>query len=312
MENYSQQWTERGLCLLGTEIPDLCRALAPQCLAEAGPDLKTLADRGAPWSLGKASRGLKFWRPSVELAKSPVIVCGPCSSTFKVLEYLDKNGLLADFSAVVGISQWAGRGQRCRAWLSPPGNLYVAWKWPPPPKAAAAFIPLIAALGIAQALESCGLAVSFKWPNDILIHGRKAGGILVLSAGDAPTIGIGMNLAWAPPDNEMRAEHAPMATTLQNHGLFLDPIALWNAMAGPIKSLLDKAGEPGWQPDLIEQVEKRLAWIGQTVMILASGKLENPTRGVVLGLAGDGALLVSIQGKTQVIYSASLTLADND
>ncbi len=97
--------------------------------------------------------------------------------------------------------QTAGRGRRARQWLAWPGaTLTFSARWTFPAQSAApAGLSLVAGLAVANALESCGAqGVELKWPNDLQIHGRKLGGILVeLSrhrGGMDAVVGIGLNL----------------------------------------------------------------------------------------------------------------------
>jgi len=114
---------------------------------------------------------------------------------------------------ITALVQTAGRGRRGRSWDTSLGNLaatLLATTDKPPVEAAQ--VSFIAALAVADLAETClGLGVAtLKWPNDLLIHGRKSAGILVES-GTRPdgrlwlAVGIGINLAHAPTDVERPA-----------------------------------------------------------------------------------------------------------
>jgi BirA family biotin operon repressor/biotin-[acetyl-CoA-carboxylase] ligase len=99
--------------------------------------------------------------------------------------------LLPIGSVVVADHQSAGRGRQDHRWETPPGTALLA-----------SFVmhpnPLLSlAAGIAAA-EACGAGVRLKWPNDLLLHGAKVGGILVESGPAKAICGIGINLTWAP------------------------------------------------------------------------------------------------------------------
>ena len=81
--------------------------------------------------------------------------------------------------AVLARRQRFGRGQRGRSWLSPAGGAWIsaALPWPADPTAAAA-PGLAVAVGLALELEDLGLPVQLKWPNDLLLDGRKIAGLL--------------------------------------------------------------------------------------------------------------------------------------
>jgi BirA family biotin operon repressor/biotin-[acetyl-CoA-carboxylase] ligase len=120
-----------------------------------------------------------------------------------------------DGTLVWADQQTAGRGRRGRAWLSPPGNLYVSLlQRPGGTPAEAAQLGFVAALGLGDALLALtgpGLRLSYKWPNDLLAGGKKLAGILLESetgAGhmvDFVVIGAGTNLASKPENVEFPA-----------------------------------------------------------------------------------------------------------
>jgi BirA family biotin operon repressor/biotin-[acetyl-CoA-carboxylase] ligase len=109
--------------------------------------------------------------------------------------------------------QTAGRGRRGRSWSTARGNLAATLLMTTDvPAAEAAQVSFVAALAAAELADAClGPQVArLKWPNDVLIHGRKCVGILVES-GARPdgrlwlAVGVGVNLAHAPQDVERPA-----------------------------------------------------------------------------------------------------------
>ncbi len=117
--------------------------------------------------------------------------------------------------------QTAGRGRRGRAWSTRRGNLaatlLTTTDRPPAEAAQLSFVAALAACDLADACLGPGLA-RLKWPNDVLIHGRKSVGILVESGARTAgglwvAVGIGVNLAHAPTDVERPAvafaDHMP-------------------------------------------------------------------------------------------------------
>jgi BirA family biotin operon repressor/biotin-[acetyl-CoA-carboxylase] ligase len=94
-------------------------------------------------------------------------------------------------SIVVADHQTAGRGRLEHRWEAPPGTaLLVSFVLAPGPV-------LSLAAGVAAA-EACGQGVRLKWPNDLLLDGRKVGGILVEATSAKAVCGIGINLTAAP------------------------------------------------------------------------------------------------------------------
>ncbi|HEY1419341.1 MAG TPA: biotin--[acetyl-CoA-carboxylase] ligase [Candidatus Dormibacteraeota bacterium] len=108
-----------------------------------------------------------------------------------VVSTQDVAGALPVGTIVVAEHQTAGRGRMDRRWDAPPGTaLLVSFVLSPSPI-------LSLAAGVAAA-EACGPEVRLKWPNDLILHGRKLGGILVEASTVRAVCGIGINLTWAP------------------------------------------------------------------------------------------------------------------
>ncbi len=106
--------------------------------------------------------------------------------------------------AVLAKLQTKGRGSRGRTWQSAPGNLFLSVLLRPiGPAREAGLWALLAGVAIAEALDGVE-GIELKWPNDILLHGAKLGGVLVDCATDDRgglawlVIGMGLNLAHAP------------------------------------------------------------------------------------------------------------------
>jgi BirA family biotin operon repressor/biotin-[acetyl-CoA-carboxylase] ligase len=94
-------------------------------------------------------------------------------------------------SVVLADHQTAGRGRLDHRWEAPPDTaLLVSFVLAPNPL-------LSLAAGVAAA-EACDQGVRLKWPNDLLLDGRKVGGILVEATAAKAVCGIGINLTWAP------------------------------------------------------------------------------------------------------------------
>lgn len=105
-------------------------------------------------------------------------------------------------TVVVAAEQTGGKGRLGRSWDSPVGGAYFS-AVVRPSRVGVADVPSLAlavAVGVVRALASLGISARIKWPNDILVHGRKAGGILIEAAAEADSIqwvviGVGLNVA---------------------------------------------------------------------------------------------------------------------
>ncbi|MGI9585162.1 MAG: biotin--[acetyl-CoA-carboxylase] ligase [Acidimicrobiia bacterium] len=104
---------------------------------------------------------------------------------------------------VVADRQTRGRGRQGREWVQPDRALFSSFSFPSQwdPKDLP-LVPLCTGVAVRRAIrKTVGTSVDLKWPNDLLVGGRKIGGILVEATGGRVTIGCGLNLWWpdAPP-----------------------------------------------------------------------------------------------------------------
>jgi BirA family biotin operon repressor/biotin-[acetyl-CoA-carboxylase] ligase len=127
---------------------------------------------------------------------------------------IEAKGAAADGAIVTAHHQQAGRGRLGRTWVAPPGasvTVSLVHVTGAPAAAAVERLMLAIAVGAANAIEAVApLNVSLKWPNDLLIDGRKLGGILVetqqLASGEtAAIIGIGINVSLRKRDLQSSA-----------------------------------------------------------------------------------------------------------
>lgn len=128
---------------------------------------------------------------------------------------------------IVADEQLKGRGRRNRAWTSEPGNLYASVLLRPPvPVTGAGELSFVAAVALYEAVAAAAPALSpnlaLKWPNDLMVSGRKLSGILLESSAkpgaplEAMVIGFGVNCASHPesadyPVTNLTAEGATVA-----------------------------------------------------------------------------------------------------
>lgn len=120
----------------------------------------------------------------------------------------------ADGAVLLAETQERGRGRHDRSWSSPPrAQLALSMLVRPAGIAPAAlgWLPLLTGVAVVDAVrQTTGLNANLKWPNDVLIDGRKVSGILaeVASPGDAPAVVIGVGLNVALTQDELPVPHA--------------------------------------------------------------------------------------------------------
>ncbi|WP_374570470.1 biotin--[acetyl-CoA-carboxylase] ligase [Phenylobacterium sp.] len=191
---------------------------------------------------------------------------------------------------ITAARQTAGRGRRGRAWSTVTGNLAATLLFlTDKPAAEAAQVSFIAALAATDLADAClgPGAARLKWPNDVLVHGRKAVGILIES-GARPdgklwmAVGIGVNLAHAPDDVERPATAFADFMT----GPPPKPLNALEVLAGAFERWRALWEQKGFAP-IAEAWTERAIGLGEHCL----ARLPNTTlSGVAEGLEGDGAL----------------------
>ena len=128
--------------------------------------------------------------------------------------------------AVAALRQSAGRGRLGRSWASDGGGLYFSFAVLIPPEQLAR-LPLAAALAVLSAFDELGVGgAGIKWPNDILVSGKKLVGILCQSWGERAAVGIGINISQSTQD--FAEAGLPNAASLAMLGINAAP---WRLMA---------------------------------------------------------------------------------
>jgi BirA family biotin operon repressor/biotin-[acetyl-CoA-carboxylase] ligase len=189
-------------------------------------------------------------------------------------------------------TQAAGRGRRGRSWQSPTGNLYVSIVLrPAAPIGKVGQLGFAAALAIAETAASmlpAGTTIACKWPNDVLIGGRKVAGLLLETdmRPDGAThwlvLGVGINVASHPAAVEFPA------TSLAAEGAQADVAEVLNGFAGHFLTWYDAWRARGFAP-LREAWLRRAAGLGGLISV----RLEDRTlAGIFAGLDEEGALLL--------------------
>lgn len=193
-------------------------------------------------------------------------------------------------TVVIAERQTSGRGRDGRAWQSPPGGLYLsAIVRPPLPIVDVPPMTLAIGIGLCDAIRFAGAACSLKWPNDVLVGGKKLAGVLVEAQSqgnklESVVVGIGINL-----DGELPGEVAATAITLAEAAGTdsIDREAFIAQLLADVERWIDRyvgvgleAIIPAWQDRMATGIAARASVAGASVY------------GEVTGLDLDGALLL--------------------
>lgn len=185
-------------------------------------------------------------------------------------------------TVVMAETQTGGRGRYGRIWQSPKGNLYVSFVFESNPMRDQ-YLSFLTGLALAESLPE--FAVCLKWPNDVLLEGKKVAGILLENCGDKIIVGIGVNLISNPVKNVLY----PTA----NLGGRLSPIGLVKRLMIQYEALFEVFEKKGFK-------KIRARWLDLAVGIGETISVHLPSEeviGIFKGISMEGALLIK-QGKT--------------
>jgi BirA family biotin operon repressor/biotin-[acetyl-CoA-carboxylase] ligase len=206
--------------------------------------------------------------------------------------------------------QSEGRGRHGRRWVSPfARNLYLSlgWRFDAPP-AGLGCLPLVVALAVAGALDEAGLeGHKVKWPNDLLLNGRKLSGCLVDVRGDGKgvchaVIGVGVNLRMSQSDERGQIDQAwtdldsrlPGFSRNRFAGLLLDAL---------LRNLTEFSAS-GFEP--FRRYWRQLDGLeGQAISVYAG---EESITGTALGIDENGALLLDTGKDVLRLHSGEVSL----
>lgn len=148
--------------------------------------------------------------------------------------------------------QTAGRGRFNRRWLSPKNvNIYATYCfWIDIGRTDLGHIPQLLALSAAQVLETLGFHPQIKWPNDLLLAGKKIGGILCETIMENEQRGIvcGIGLNINMPHEVLESIDQPATSLLMVEGKPFDPNRVLNALNGCFMHDLDVFLRDGFTP----------------------------------------------------------------
>lgn len=210
--------------------------------------------------------------------------------------------------------QTSGRGRRGRTWHSPPqGNIYTSVIVVPRPGTNGigpwlSWIPLFAALAVADSLTTqTTLAVSVKWPNDLLINEKKIGGILCEQTTTpdrtmAVVIGIGLNIN-AALDNFPEDLRSGATTIAAEGGRPFDRVPILADLFLRLEQRMDRLFLDG-PAGMVQEFTQRCATLGRTVRVTLEE--QGIVQGVAESIGPDGCLRLRVTSGTSPARSPSL------
>jgi BirA family biotin operon repressor/biotin-[acetyl-CoA-carboxylase] ligase len=227
-------------------------------------------------------------------------------------QLLDLEPLIPDGALVLAATQTGGRGRMGRNWSSPQGGLYFSLILRPTlDLQRASLLSLVLAVACARSLQKfinypCGI----KWPNDLMINGLKAGGILLEASGEMDRLayvvaGVGINVNLTPKD--LPGDVRNLATSLtavtgQDYDINMLAAHLLNDLQQDYYFFLQK----GFQP-FLEEYKQHCIHLLQPISV-NTGK--GQIKGINKEIDDNGNLLIEVDGKLLSISTGDVQLID--
>ncbi len=210
-----------------------------------------------------------------------------CSSTNDIAKNLPM------YSAVYTAHQTNGRGRMGRQWQDGQGNLMASVVLPKPKQAH--LYSFLAGLAVAQSIAF--LSPRIKWPNDILVEGKKICGILLECVDDKLIIGIGLNVQSAPKTDTLYE-----ATCLKEHGRAVEAEKLLSNILQNLSFMIDCFERKGFTTLRLEWLEFACG-LGQSITV----RLPNETvTGIFDGIDQNGALILKQDNQARLITAGDV------
>ncbi|WP_181276553.1 biotin--[acetyl-CoA-carboxylase] ligase [Candidatus Pandoraea novymonadis] len=268
----------------------------------------------------RLSKNVRTWQITIVEATG--------SSNTDLLLHLRKNGsTLMPPIVRLAYTQTAGRGQRGRTWLGMRGDSLMFSLAYHMPRSSAQLAGLSLATGVAvvHALSDLPLtypqALGLKWPNDVLLSGRKLGGILIETVPSAAThisvvIGIGINLRRADEVvteqiiDLARAEKTMTSATaipaaLEEILIEPDMTIVLAAVLNRLETMLTRFAINGFLP-FQKDWENMHVFANAPIFLIERG--QNLLQGIALGIDSQGRLRISTQEGHRIVVSGDVSV----
>lgn len=225
-------------------------------------------------------------------------------------ELLQRNAPLPGADVLLAERQTGGRGRRGRHWASPlAAHIYLSLSRAfPGGLSRMGGLSLAMGVAVVEALHACGFGrASLKWPNDVMVDGRKLGGLLVEGGGEfagpaRAVIGLGLNVHMPAA---VAADIGQPWTDLERlAGAPVSRNAVVAALLSALLPALELFEQRGLAPFLARYAGMDML-AGRVVRVEEAGVLHE---GVACGLAEDGALRVDIDGREVCFHAGEVSV----
>lgn len=244
-----------------------------------------------------------WWKHQEEHYGPDIIICGPCSSVLDIAWKLSATNCLNLWDSVISVEQWAGRGQLRRRWSSPIGNIYAALKSSSLVNLSSISLQVIMGFCLVKSFEALGVSLELKWPNDLMLHRRKVGGILIEEKKEDIFAGIGINLNCIPVISANENPDVVAIQKLQHPPQSVNPASFWQRLVHRVVLWYEVIVANENMQNIAAQIEQVMAFLGDEIQIESSGEQFTAK---ILGVDNQLGLRVEKDGREKILYNASL------
>ena len=184
---------------------------------------------------------------------------------------------------ILALQQTGGKGRGDRVWESPPGGLYLSIISP-----SHSLLPFVAGISVIQTLVGLDNRLRLKWPNDIILDGKKVGGILCEDDDKSAVVGIGINMNNSPS--------FPESTNLASIGYDMDEYRFLESFFMVFRENLQKSNQ-----DIISRFRDYDCLLGRDIYW-------DGVTGIAKSINSDGSLEVLSDDKLVNLYSEDVHL----
>ncbi len=281
-------------------------------LKKEGYQIEAVQNRGYRLASGRQVYGQHELesRMDTSWAGKPVCFYEELGST-NLQAKLDAENGAREGTLIVADMQTAGRGRRGRAWSSPPGaNVYFTLILKPDFQVElASMVTLVTGLAVAEGIRAtCGLEARIKWPNDIVVNGKKVCGMLAEMSAERDFIhyvvmGVGINVAR----QDFPAEIAQTAACLEQEcGCAVSRAEIIVNVMKIFEKYYDMFRRDGSLAGLLERYNGMLAGKDGEVRVLDP---KGEFRGISRGINSTGELLVEREdGAVEAVYAGEVSV----
>ena len=199
-------------------------------------------------------------------------------------------------SVVIAEQQKSGRGRQKRRWLSPVGGIWISVVLKPSiPTNKITLLPFAAALAVCDAIKTTGLGAQLKWPNDVMISGKKVAGILLDVSAEADqanyvVIGIGINANIDSVAISARLEGIKITSISDELGHSISRLDLTKSLLENLERYYLEMEHHGTSV-ILQKWKENSDMLGRKVTVVQNGKT---IQGVAADINDDGSLRLKI------------------